>query len=182
MRLFLAVFPPPDVQALAVRVSDAMRAPGDGVSWVKRENLHYTLRFLGELGADGARRAREAAIEAAAAHAPFDAVLAAPGAFPDARRARVLWLGMGEGAGALEALARSLERALGTRGFDRADHRFTPHLTLGRVRAPGDWSAKLAAAPHVDARFAVGRIVLVKSTLSPGGSRYEVESAAPLAG
>ncbi len=182
MRLFLAVFPPPEVQALAVRVSDAMRERGDGVSWVRRENVHYTLRFLGELGADGARRAREAAVEAAASHASFDALLAGPGAFPDAKRARVLWLGMGEGAEALKALARSLERALASRGFERADHAFTPHLTLGRVRAPGDWSAKLAGAPTIDARFRVGRIALVKSTLSPGGSQYEIESAAPLAG
>ncbi len=180
MRLFLAVFPPPAAQEAALRVLEALCAGGDGVSWVKRENLHYTMRFLGELGEDGARRAGEAAREAASAHAAFDAALDRPGAFPDAQRARVLWLGMREGAEALTALARSLEQALRKRGFERAEKPFAPHLTIGRVRAFGDWTARLAAAPAIDARFRVSELLLVHSTLSPGGSRYDVRLRAPL--
>jgi RNA 2',3'-cyclic 3'-phosphodiesterase len=182
LRLFLAVFPPRAAQAEAERAIEALHSHGDGVSWVRRENLHYTLRFLGDLGEDGARRAGKAAVEAAAACAPFDAALAAPGAFPTAARARVLWLGMREGAENLRALARALEEALRARGFDRADKPFAPHLTIGRVRVPADWTAKLAAAPPVDARFRVESLLLVRSTLSPGGSRYDVLATAPLAG
>ncbi len=182
MRLFLGVFPPREAQQAALRAIEAMRFRGDGVSWVRLENLHYTLRFLGELGEDGARRAGEAAREAAAAHAPFDAELDRPGAFPSPGRARVLWLGMRAGGAQLSALAGSLERALRARGFEREERPFAPHLTLGRVRAPGDWTAKLAAAPAVDARFRVERLLLVKSTLSPHGSRYDVVLEAPLAG
>ncbi len=180
MRVFLAVFPPPETQARALGVIEALRRPGDMVSWVKRENLHYTLRFLGEIGEDGARRAADAAREAAAAHAAFAGVLAAPGAFPNARRARVLWLGMGEGADAFRALAHSLEDALARRGFEREGRPFAPHLTIGRVRADADWTAALAAVPPVDASFPIERIVVVKSTLSPRGSRYDVLAEAPL--
>ncbi len=61
MRLFLAVFPGAAVQRAAHAAGEALRKPGDGVSWVKQENLHYTMRFLGDVGADGARRAAEAA-------------------------------------------------------------------------------------------------------------------------
>lgn len=181
-RLFLAVFPPAGVQAAAARAADALRFAGDGVAWVKRDNLHYTLRFLGDLGADDARAAGEAAREAAAASAPFDAALGAFGAFPDARRARVLWIGMRTGAEALRALAAALEHALAARGFGAADKPFAPHLTVGRVRDGGDWSARLAAAPAVDAAFAVSELRLVRSTLAPGGSRYEPVLRAPLGG
>lgn len=180
-RLFLAVFPSREAQAAAARACEALRSPGDGVSWVKAANLHYTLRFLGELGADGARRAAEAAREAASDHAPFAAVLGTFGAFPDARRARVLWIGLAEGGERLERLARSLEAALVRRGFGPADKPFAPHLTVGRPRTPADWEARLAAVPAVGERFEVDRVVLVKSTLSPGGSLYEIASEAPLA-
>lgn len=179
-RLFLAVVPPPEAQAAAARAAGALRSPGDGASWVKRENLHYTLRFLGELGADGARRASEAAREAASDHAPFEAALGAFGCFPNERKARVLWIGLAEGEAPMRALASSLEAALQRRGFDRADKPFAPHLTVARVRVPGDWTAKLAGARAVEARFAVDRLVLVKSTLSPSGSIYEVAAEAKL--
>ena len=180
LRLFLAVVPSPEAQAAAARACEGLRSPGDRASWVKRENLHYTLRFLGELGADGARRATEAAREAASDHAPFEAALGAFGCFPNVRNARVIWIGLAEGEAPMRALAASLEAALQRRGFDRADKPFAPHLTVARQRVPADWTEKLAGAPAVEARFAVDRLVLVKSTLSPRGSIYEVAGEAKL--
>lgn len=182
MRLFLAVFPPPEAQAAVVLACAPLRAAGGGVSWVRAENLHYTLRFMGELGADGARRAGEAASEAASDHAPFEAALGDFGAFPDARRARVLWVGLAAGDAPLRALAASLKAALARRGFGRADRPFAPHLTVGRVRAGADWSAELATARVPGATFTVDRLLLVRSTLSPRGSTYETVSEARLGG
>jgi 2'-5' RNA ligase len=184
MRLFLAVFPPAGVQRAAYGFTEALRHPGDGVSWVKPENLHYTLRFLGELGEDGARRAAEAATEAAAKSREFTAALGGFGAFPDARRARVIWVGMSEGGEALVALAGELDRALAKRGFGAPDKPFSAHLTLGRVREPRrDWTAAIAGQQRpVDpaTRFSVDRICVVESRLSPGGSIYTVRSGAAL--
>ena len=182
LRLFLAVFPSPEAQAAVAGTCEALRAPGDGISWVKRENLHYTLRFLGDLGADGARRAGEAALEAASDHAAFGAALGPFGCFPNARRARVVWVGLAEGDEPLRALAASLEAALQRRGFGSADKPFASHLTVGRVRVPADWTAKLAGAQPPEARFTVDRVRLMKSTLSPRGSVYEVVSEARLGG
>lgn len=181
-RLFLAVFPPPAVCAAVMNVVEALRTRGDRVAWVKRESLHYTLRFLGEVGEGEMAAAADAAREVAAAHAPFDAALAAPGAFPHAARARVLWFGMGVGEAQLRALACSLDDALAARGFARAEQAFAPHLTIGRMRVPADWTARLAAAPLLEARFRVESLALVRSTLAPGGSRYERLNEAPLAG
>jgi len=184
MRLFLAVFPPAEVQRAAYGLFEALRRPGDGLSWVKPENLHYTLRFLGEVGEDGARRAAEAATEAAAKSREFAAALGALGAFPNPRRARVVWIGMSEGGEALVALAQDLDRTLAKRGFGAPDKPFSPHLTLGRVREPRrDWTAALAEPVPADppARFTVDRLCVVESQLSPRGSIYTVRAGAQLA-
>lgn len=182
MRLFLAVFPTPEAQAVAARATDALRATrgGNSVSWVKRENLHFTLRFLADQDDAGLARALLAAREAAAARAPFEVALGGLGAFPTAKRARVLWAGLEDGAEAMRKLSVTLEKALAKHGFPAADHDFEPHLTLGRVRTPADWTERLVKAASPEVRFKVERIVLVQSALAPGGSRYDVVGEAPL--
>jgi 2'-5' RNA ligase len=175
VRIFIAVFPPDAVQAAAHETIERMRRPGDGVSWVKRDNLHYTLRFMGELGDDGARRAAEAVGEGATHHAAFDVALGGPGAFPNARNARVLWLGIERGGEPFVALANDVEASLRRHGFGKADRPFAPHLTIGRVRERDqDWSDRLAAAKPLapSAAFRVDRVLVVHSTLSPQGSIY----------
>ena len=187
MRIFLAVFPPPEVQRIAAGAIESLRRDGDGVSWVKPENLHYTVRFLGEPGEDGARRAAEGATEAASDHVAFDARLGALGAFPSPRGARVLWVGLASGAEPLVALARSVERALERRGFAREGRRVEAHLTLGRARdSRDDWSPPLARgsaaveAAGEAAHFRIERLVTVHSRLSPKGSIYTVRAEARL--
>jgi 2'-5' RNA ligase len=191
MRVFLAVFPPPEAVALAFdaaqRVRESAGSAAGRVSWIRRDNLHYTLKFLGEIGEDGARRAAEGAREAAASLPAFDVTLGAPGAFPNGRRARVLWLGLERGEPEFKALGRAVDVALAKRGFDREKRAFSPHLTIGRVRDDGfDWTEALAATPPLGlspaARFRVDAVRVMKSTLSSGGSIYEVLAEASLSG
>jgi len=185
MRLFFAIVPPPVVQRAAFAVIRSLREDGDGVAWVKEENLHFTLRFLGEVGDSALGDVARAAREAVAGHAAFDAALGAVGAFPSPRRARVLWLGLAEGAEPMTALAASLADALGRIGFAKEERPFSSHLTIGRLREPqGDWTERLpAAAPEPAAvAFRVDRIALVRSQLSRGGSVYTVMDEAVLDG
>ncbi len=173
-RLFFAVFPPIEVQTEAARAVESMRAAGppSHVAWVKRQNLHFTLRFLGDCDEEMVTRAQRAlaVVEPAA---PFQARLDGYGAFPTAARAQVLWVGMSHGATPLRALAAALESEVAAAGFGRSDKPFMPHLTLGRMRVATDWAQALAGAPPLASGFAVDRVVLVRSTLAQGGSRYE---------
>lgn len=182
MRVFLGVFPPAEVQRAAYAASEALRRPGDGVSWVKPDNLHYTLRFLGEVGENGAKRATDAANAAASAHPAFDAELGVLGAFPKPRHARVIWVGLEVGAEPLVALAKSLETELARRGFEKERKKFNAHLTLGRVRDPrADWTDRLASeSVRGETRFRVGAIQVIESQLSPKGSVYTVRAEAAL--
>lgn len=183
MRTFLAVFPPAAVRQAAWDALAPLRANSTPVSWTQPQNLHYTLRFLGELGEDGARRAGECAIAAARGHVPFEMTLGGLGAFPDPRRARVLWLGATGGGEALKALARSLEHALRAAGFGRAERAFVPHLTIGRPRRfDQDWTPLLAAPTGAIGRFEVRELLLMQSQLSPKGSIYTPLVRAPLEG
>ena len=176
-RTFVAVFPSADVASRISSALDSLRRPGDGVSWVRSANLHYTLRFLGDLPADDVEAARRAASLAARGTAPFRLVLGAQGMFPNSIQPRVLWLGALGGADDLVALATRLEVALGDERFPPADKPFSPHLTLGRVRDRADAGAvglRFAAAEFPEGEsFEVGDLVVVRSTLAAGGSRYE---------
>jgi 2'-5' RNA ligase len=181
VRAFVAVFPPPSVAQGIGTALEALRSPGDGIAWVRGANLHYTMRFLGELDPRRLEAARGAVRAAAGGRgvAPFAMRLGGPGAFPGPARPRVLWLGAAEGASPLTLLAGALDDALVRAGFGRAERPFTPHLTTGRVREGGGEAARAAAARFLAAAwpasegFEVRELQLVASTLAPGGSRYE---------
>lgn len=175
-RTFLAVFPPGDVIQELAGLIERVRRPGDGVSWVRPTNLHYTLRFLGDLGPGRVEAASRAAAESVRGLAPFEASLGSTGAFPNLRRPRVLWIGLEVGAESLELFARSLDEALSREGFDRPDRPFQAHLTLGRLREPERGAvghlAERLSGEHARGRFTVRTLTVIHSTLDPKGSIY----------
>ena len=174
MRVFVAVTPPPEVQRTALDVAgDATGGLGDGIRWTKPENVHLTLKFLGEVHDEALESICGALKRACSGHAPFDARLEGVGAFPSPRRARVVWAGVGEGSEEISALAASVESALEPVGFRREGHRYVPHATLGRARGRPvgiDLPDKGILETPV---FRVVSVELTKSTLTPGGSIYE---------
>jgi RNA 2',3'-cyclic 3'-phosphodiesterase len=185
LRVFIAVFPPNEVVDGLAALVERVRRPGDGISWVKPANLHYTLRFLGELEERRAEAACRAAAQAVIGLAPFAAALGAPGAFPDFRRPRVLWIGLDAGREPLELLARSLDEALRREGFGPPDKPFRAHLTLGRVREPGGGGGGVAgglSGERAPGRFTVAALTVVHSTLDPRGSVYRPLGQYPLRG
>jgi len=184
-RSFVAVFPPADVAAALDAAVVPVRGVRTGVAWVRAANLHFTMRFLGDLDPGRVEAAGRAVAAAASASSPFAVTTGACGAFPGPARPRVLWIGAGEGAGELVALAARVEAALVREGFARAERPFTPHLTVGRVRAEAGAAGATAAAAFLGSsvpsvRFDVATVVLVASELAPGGSRYTPLVIAPL--
>ena len=152
-------------------------------SWEKPEKFHLTLKFLGELEPRRVEDLRRAAERAAAGAAPFALTLGGPGAFPPRGDARVLWLGVRDDAGALAALQRRLEDECAADGFPREPRSFHPHLTLARLREPAP--ARALAAAHLSAQlvpetFDVTELLVLRSELGPGGSRYTILSRHPL--
>jgi 2'-5' RNA ligase len=156
------------------------------VAWVAADNFHVTLKFLGEVAAASLPQIEATLGAAAAPAAPFTLGVRGLGAFPSPARARVIWAGAAEGAGAAIRLAARVEEALEPLGFVRETRPFVPHVTLGRAREPRRRPALAAAlaagATREFGRVAVARVSLMRSALSPRGSRYTELRAFELGG
>ncbi len=189
MRLFLAVDLDESVRRAVSRVARVLRdrlerAETYGVSWVGVDNLHLTLRFLGEVGEDRVRRLEHAFAEPFVL-APFDVELAGAGAFPPAGSARVIWLGIVTGAAELAQLHDAAEARLRPFEFESEDRPYRPHLTIGRFRVPAP--ARVRELIETSASGSIGRcpirhVTLYRSQLSPKGAVYTPLVRAPLAG
>jgi RNA 2',3'-cyclic 3'-phosphodiesterase len=189
-RLFVAVPVPPGALEACRALIDGVRTgpAGRNARWVRTENLHLTLRFLGPVAPDRVADVAAAAREAAAARAGFAVTLSGAGVFPAAGRPRALWLGITEGAEALGALAATLDRALADRGWPHDARPYRPHLTVARTDASSAVGGAAAATSLVAAAsgwrvsFAVDRVVVYRSHLGGGPPRYEPLDEAPLSG
>ncbi|MGQ0548275.1 MAG: RNA 2',3'-cyclic phosphodiesterase [Armatimonadota bacterium] len=138
-RAFIAVELDAALQRLVADLQDRMRASGARLRWVKPHNVHFTLRFLGEIPAAQLARAVVAVRETARTAQPFTVMVAGLGAFPNFDRPQVIWLGSREGAEAFQRLAGDLEAALARQGFAPESRPFRPHLTLGRAKDDRQW-------------------------------------------
>lgn len=177
MRLFIAVELPSEVQGRLAVAQDRLRRAQADVSWVRAENLHLTLKFLGEIEEKRLGSIREALAAVARSSAPFQMEVMGLGSF-GGRVPRVVWVGVRDGAEPLTLLARQVETALARIGFPKEKREFTAHLTLGRVRSPKNAEALLAALRELQAeRFgaaATTQFELMQSQLHPSGSVYTV--------
>jgi len=180
VRAFLAVALPDEVRSCAVAAVEQLRraVPGD-VRWVPAENHHLTLKFLGEIAEDRVDALVARAGAKLAPLAPFEVALAGFGAFPSAREARVLWLGVARGSAALAKLARKLDSAARVAGAERERRPFSAHLTLGRLREPARVEIE-KLAPPTSVPWTVAEVVLYESRLAPDGARHVPLAHLPL--
>jgi RNA 2',3'-cyclic 3'-phosphodiesterase len=185
-RIFVAVDVAPHIKETLAGIPDRLGTASRMLRWVPPDNLHLTLRFLGEITAAQAARVAEAARQAARTAAPFSVTLDGLGAFPSPRRPRVVWVGIADGADRLTALARALEEEIVHRKFPREPRSFQPHLTVARVRAggpPPDLTAGLAnAGVSVIGTQEVAALVVMESFLHPSGPEYREVARASLGG
>lgn len=172
MRAFIAVeIPAADRRAVIRALAGEKKSLP--AKWVEFENLHITLKFFGEIGPALAGQIVPAITEAVSGIAPFSLSLEGVGCFPDARRPRVIWIGVDkDGGGRLTALARLLDEKLAPLAVRRDEKNFHPHLTVARIKAPCRIVDKLPA-DFRSGPFAVDRVVLFESKLKPTGAVYE---------
>ncbi len=174
IRTFVALLLPPAWTAYLARVREDLAPRTSGMSWVQPGNIHMTLRFLGDLGEDGARRAGESVLRGAEGVPAPVARLGGLGGFPSLDRPRVLWMGLESGADGTVALARAVNDALRRDGFGPPDKPFRPHLTLARVRegARGLEAVRAYAVPPPPEASVLDLVAVMKSDLHPAGARY----------
>lgn len=180
IRAFVCVAPPAEVVA-AIGAFIASLRSFRAFRWVGGEQIHVTLKFLGESDA-GAIQSLDTNLARLGGVRPFDVCLGGAGAFPNLSRPRVVWLGIGAGGEQLAKLASRVEQAAKSASYEPEKRKFQPHLTLGRARGepaevPGLAEA-LSRAPELSWRC--DRFILMKSALTPQGPIYTPIQTYPL--
>lgn len=180
VRAFVALRMAPEVEQAVIDFIASMRtardSSRDGVRWSGRNNLHLTLRFLGDRVAASTIERLDAAFgEIATATTCFGIDVRGIGAFPDLERPRVIWVWL-ESAN-LRALAAQIERAAVSAGLAPERRNFTPHLTIGRVRDLTGWNKLrriIEAVQNRDfGRTAAKSLILYRSILGRDSPTYE---------
>jgi len=172
MRLFFGIGIPPNIRSEIDVFIQTLKPRLPRMKWVKAENLHITLRFLGDVEEAKLSVLGDAARGAQGSVSEFDAKLGGLGAFPAPGKARVVWLGLASGHEESAALFNSLEANLVKAGFPPERRRYHPHVTLARLRHPAPLPLEEFDPPVLSFRAAA--FTLYKSTLTPGGPIYEV--------
>ncbi|SRR5579875_3164394 len=176
IRAFVAIRLAPEIEDAIARFQNKLRKLDGGISWTRPAAFHLTLRFLGnrvppEIIEEMCRGLRSIAD----ATAPFTVHARGAGAFPSLNRPRVIWIGLSNGA--LAHLAAEVEALSVRSGFTPERRRFTPHLTIGRVRNPRrdpDLRQALEKAADLDfGNCSIRFMTLYRSHLSPHGATYE---------
>jgi len=187
IRAFIAIALEPGLIAGLQKIQQELQAklPGNPVRWVKPEQLHLTLRFLGNVPKDSMDNLAAALHRAAAGVAPLRLVLEGAGCYPNRDSPRVVWVGIRGDLDSLRGLQAQIEQEAQAFG-DHTDERvFQPHLTMGRVTAGAIPARKVgevierAAVPKLG-DWTVRQILLMQSELSSGGARYTTLAAVPL--
>jgi len=188
-RLFVAVELGGHVREALDRVQhELQRHLLHGLRWVRPEGIHLTLKFLGETPREKVPGIVQALPACTAGVAPHELSLGKLGTFGSRSAPRVLWVDLDGDLTPLLRLQEQVEGALASLGFPREDRRFSPHLTLARVRpeearsAAGPLAQALEAVRAPQAAIEVREVSLMLSKLGPGGAVYTQLEAFPLAG
>lgn len=176
LRAFIAIEMPAHVKDVVRECQQALGRAGVHLRWVKPENVHLTLRFLGDISTDTVEGIKSSLEKLADETPAFSLQIKGAGVFPGLTRPRVVWLGLGGQKLLLGEMYCRLSRLLSGQGIPEEKKPFQGHLTIGRAKGPVDpdlLRAKMAELSILEDRlFPADRICLFKSDLGPGGAVY----------
>jgi 2'-5' RNA ligase len=174
-RCFIGISIDPALGAKICAYQNDLIATGADVKWVEPANIHISLKFLGMTPCDRMPILVACLRDIAREYPPFTIRVHGTGAFPRLDAARVLWIGVIDEQKMLARLAEKVERAATELGLGEEKNRFSPHITLGRVRSEKNKKQLTRALMRefVGKESCVKAFSLFKSTLSSKGPRYE---------
>lgn len=176
MRLFIAIELPPEIKQGIAKVQEQLRTAGANAGWTRPEGIHLTLKFLGEVPEERVPEIMAALTVASQGTGKLNLEVSGAGAFPNGKNPRVLWLGVAGDVAKLTELQAAVENAMAGLGFEREERKFSPHLTLGRIKYPkprDNWQQKIEGIRDVKlGGFEAVQISLMKSELKREGAVY----------
>lgn len=175
-RTFLAIKLPEDIIESIRRIQKKIMANNLNIKFVKPENIHLTLKFLGDTPISDIEEINRSMKNAASDFSPFLLAAKGIGVFPDLHRPRVIWIGISQETDSLVLLQKKLDKELEKIGFNREKRTFKGHLTIGRIK--GKIDKKLfneilhQYQTFCSKTFSADKIYLFQSLLKPSGPVY----------
>jgi RNA 2',3'-cyclic 3'-phosphodiesterase len=177
VRCFIAVDIPNLAKSAIGKSLSPLRESMREVKWVEPDNLHLTLKFLGNVQLARIGLLKEKLFSALKDERKFSIRFSGIGFFPEKNDPKILWLGIDEGEASLRNLAMKIEEVSFQSGFEKEIRPFSAHLTLGRVRDGKDIQQKTNTFETIDfsrdAPIELNRLTIFKSILTPQGPHYE---------
>lgn len=180
MRAFLAVEIPNEIKDFLKSLQDKLCRSGADVKWVAPDNIHLTLKFLGEIQDKQTKVVSDVMEEVCPAYDDFIIALGELGAFPRLTSPRTIWVGLSRGGEDAVRLAGQLNERLSLFGVPKEKKEFSPHLTIARVRSGLNMTSLIQylndcrlMPQERKLEFRSAKVSLIKSTLTPHGPLYE---------
>jgi len=164
-------------------LDDSLRKTDAQVSWTRPSNIHLSLKFLGSVDASRIPDLAGAIKRAAHGIHPFEVEIGGTGCFPNARNPRVLWVGVSKIAEELRRLYSNIEEELAHEGFEKEKRKFSPHLTIGRIRTPRNAARVAEMLLNIGFEtetFTATQVIVMRSDLNPKGSIYTPQAVTQL--
>jgi len=181
MRTFIAIELPPEIKDALSRLQRQLQNSQADVKWVQPQNIHLTLKFLGERDVKLIEKIMQILQEVTQGQKSFHARISCLGAFPSINSPRIIWVGIDLGDSETKEIAKELEGRISKIGIPKEDRPFSSHITIGRIRSPKNRDSLIQNLNHLQDKFGeftlefpVTKITLFKSTLSSRGPIYEV--------
>ena len=184
VRSFIAVNLNPEIKEHLTSLQVSLNVPETKIKWVEKNNLHLTMKFLGDISLEQTELLKLILKEITSRYSPFIIKLSSDiGIFPTYQMPRIIWTGIKEGANQLHELYSSIETMLYKEGFPRENKEFSSHITIGRVKYIKDkdnFIQMLKSIAVGNFSQEVGSIDLMESKLTPNGPIYNVTVKLPL--
>ena len=176
IRTFIAIDIPEKLRKTIANLQSGLKGLGGKITWVKPENIHLTLKFLGNTEENKIEIIAEKLEQAVLSFNRFEIKFKAIGAFPNFRRAKVFWVGCVENKDTLTELANKIDQLMSEVEFEREKRQFSAHLTIGRVRDHRGIEPVITMLQQekyfAGENFVVKEVSLIKSELTRQGPIY----------
>ena len=176
IRTFIAIKIPQDILTQIAVLLSGLKTLGGRITWVKPENMHLTLKFLGKTDPVQVKNISEKLSQLVLSFNRFEIKFKGLGAFPNFRRPKIFWIGTVGDNSTLIQLANKIDRQMSEFGFKPENRRFSAHLTIGRVRDQGGIEPIINLLQKEEnftaGEFIVKQVFFIKSELTQQGPIY----------
>ena len=177
IRTFLSVPISGEVHSLRDKLQNTINADGTKIGWIRKGNMHLTLKFIGDTPEDDVDQVNRALKDIIATALIMEFEISGTGCFPKKERPRVLWLGINGDLNPLQVLVKNINNALDPLGYPKEEKDYVPHLTLARIKYPQKYTPDISSfldAKYEPIQLNINKIHFMRSELFFNGSVYTI--------